>query len=516
MGFVNNSKTDITSPISAKWAGCFTLIGLILLLLLSRLPGLEALPLHNDEGLHLSRALEVWRGHPFWDISDGKIINQWTIAVFYPQNAPVFVGRLATIFVALLGLAAGFSLVRHWFGTMAGVIAGVLWLCCPYLFFYERLALSDAEAGALIVVALWACIHLTQTGRPRDAILTGLFLALATLFKFTAAPFAITITLIVLLTGRRSLRQRIGSLLIIGVVGALCVAIPVIYATLHSGSGFSIALNWLGGLRSTGSTLGVNLDRLGQQLIGLGAPVWSVLLGLGLVLLIIFGLPQTTHTASAAGTNRIAALVTLTACLIPLLLIIGLGSEVMPRHFVVGLPILLVLGGAGLGRLLTTLPSLPLRAAGQLAVIAALTITVMPFFRVAYSAPDQLPLPSLEQHQYLIDYSSGYGLREAVLDFPNTISPPTTPIVASMYADGCHRANFYDPVGFTMRCTDAPGLQAIQTLLKTAPVVYVLAENPPIGLNMASVAFHAVRVKGYPRPGETEATASVALWRVSP
>lgn len=57
------------------WAPCLSLIGLLLLLFLSRLPGLQALPLHNDEGLHLTRALQVWKGHPFWDISDGKIIN---------------------------------------------------------------------------------------------------------------------------------------------------------------------------------------------------------------------------------------------------------------------------------------------------------------------------------------------------------------------------------------------------------------------------------------------------------
>ena len=47
-------------------------LGLVLLLVLwgTRLLALEALPLHNDEGLHLTRAVEVWNGHPFWQISD--------------------------------------------------------------------------------------------------------------------------------------------------------------------------------------------------------------------------------------------------------------------------------------------------------------------------------------------------------------------------------------------------------------------------------------------------------------
>ena len=72
-------------------------IGILLLLALwaTRLNALDLLPIHNDEGLHLTRAVEVWNGHPFWAISDGKIINHWLIAAFYPQNEPVFAGRIA-------------------------------------------------------------------------------------------------------------------------------------------------------------------------------------------------------------------------------------------------------------------------------------------------------------------------------------------------------------------------------------------------------------------------------------
>ena len=86
---------------------------LLLILWLSRIPALDALPLHNDEGLHLTRAVEVWNLHPFWEIRDGKIINQWAIALFYPQNAPVFAGRIATIFVSLIGFAGGYALIRR-------------------------------------------------------------------------------------------------------------------------------------------------------------------------------------------------------------------------------------------------------------------------------------------------------------------------------------------------------------------------------------------------------------------
>src|SRR5579859_4216760 len=100
-------------------------LALVLLLLwfATRLPALDKMPLFVDEGVHLTRAVEVWHGHPFWDISDGKIINHWPIAAFYPQNNPVFMARISTILVSLVGLAAGYALARRWFGQTAGVLA---------------------------------------------------------------------------------------------------------------------------------------------------------------------------------------------------------------------------------------------------------------------------------------------------------------------------------------------------------------------------------------------------------
>jgi hypothetical protein len=145
-------------------------VGLMLVYLLTRLPGLEALPLHNDEGLHLTRAVEVWNVHPFWAISDGKIINHWPIALLDPRNAPIYAGRLPTILIGMIGLAAGYALGRRLVGEPGAVLAAALWIGTPYLFFFERLAFSDAEAGALVVLAVWAAYRIsTQSGKDAKA-----------------------------------------------------------------------------------------------------------------------------------------------------------------------------------------------------------------------------------------------------------------------------------------------------------------------------------------------------------
>lgn len=470
---------------------------LLLALTLSRLPALEALPLHNDEGLHLSRAIEVWNLHPFWEIRDGKVINHWPIALFYPQNTPAFAGRIPTILVALVGLAAAFALAYRMFGLLAALLACALWITSPYLFFYERMAFSDAEAGALVVVSLWACSRFTRSGKGRDAILTGAAFGLATLFKFTAAPFALTLVLLVLFLGRGSVRQRVIGLWLIGLTVAALFAVPILYLVLR-GDGFGIALGWIAGSGSGWlNNLSVNIPRFFEQIAGFGGMGWLILIVVGLVGL--FGpAGRTTRLLGAAG-------------LLPIGAILMLGTDAQSRHFVVALPTLLTLSGIGWAHLL----HLRFGAQGALVLCIVLAVAWFGFAWMAYTAPGTLALPELARYQYLTAHSSGYGLREAMLALPDMIQPADAPVVGSMFPDSCRRANFYAPPGFRLTCADVPA-DSLAAALQTHGAVYVLAEPPPIGMDISAVTSTEARaelVAVYPRPGETTESASVRLWR---
>jgi 4-amino-4-deoxy-L-arabinose transferase-like glycosyltransferase len=223
----------------------WTWLLLLLVLFATRLWNLPQLPLHNDEGLHLTRAVAVWSGHPFWDITDGKIINHWLIAAFYPQNAPDFVARIATVFVGMLGAAAGYATARHLAGYRAGILAIGLWVLSPYLFFYERLAQSDAEAAAMVMVAVWGCLRSTKVWTWRFTLWTGGALALAALMKFTAAPYALVIGLLIFVRGQASLGRRFGHLLGIGLIGIVAFLPPMLYMGLQGQGFFAVALDWV-------------------------------------------------------------------------------------------------------------------------------------------------------------------------------------------------------------------------------------------------------------------------------
>jgi 4-amino-4-deoxy-L-arabinose transferase-like glycosyltransferase len=481
---------------AGRW---LTAILLLLMLWATRLPALDALPLHNDEGLHLRRALEVWNGHPFWDISDGKIINHWLIAAFYPQSAPVFAGRVATLFTSLAGLAAGYALAWRVAGLWGGLLAGALWLGSPYLFFFERLALSDAQAGSLVTLALWLALLVAHSGRWR--LRAGLALGAAALFKFTAVPFALMLTLVVGLLGRGTVRQRVASLLWMALAAALCFAPPLAYLALRGRDFFGVALGWLGGSAGDQPVISANLSRLAEQLTGFGTTAWALLLLVGLALLLVFG--------------RRDGRALLLAALLPLAVMIALGREVLPRHYVAALPVLLALAGCGFGLLINWLAEPRERWTLAGVALALLAFSIIPFMRTAYHDPAALPLPAAVRTQYITDHSAGYGLREAVQALP-VIIEPGVPIIASLFPDSCRRANFYAQPGFALVCVNAPGLPEITQALGESGVVYVLVDNAPlIGLDVTLVDALAQQVAVFPRPAEDAASASVVLWRLS-
>jgi hypothetical protein len=470
----------------------------------ARVPAVDLLPLHNDEGLHLTRAVEVWNFHPFWMISDGKIINHWPIALLYPQNAPAFVGRVPTLLTGLLGLAASYEWTRRRFGMLAAALACTLWITSPYLFFYERTALSDSEAGALIMLNLWAVGHLTAAPTPRHAILVGLTFGTAVLFKFTAAPFALLIAALILLERQHPLGLRLRLLIVVAAAAALCFFVPIAYLLLRGQDVFAVAIGWVSPTGAGARAVSDNLARLWDQLTGFGSLGWSALMLVGLLLLPLLARRRGRVLLAAAG--------------LPLAAIVVLGREVLPRHYVVALPLALTLAGAGLGSALQRLPNPVHRRLAAAAIVLLLVGGGLPYALTAYRDPSRLPLPTAVRTQYITEHSGGYGLREAVVALPATVDQPELPVIGSMFPDSCRRANFYAlPDAPRLTCVEAPGLVQIAAALDAHGGVYVLTDTAPlIGADILVEApaldAQAREIARYPRPGESLDSASVILW----
>jgi len=272
---------------------------------------------------------------------------------------------------------------------------------------------------------------------------------------------------------------------------------------------FSIALGWIGAGGGAGgqASLVGNLERFWLQLMGYGSITWVILLAAGLVLGVWFSAREQTPRWSSLRILIIGAV-------IPLAIMLVLGREVLARHFVVALPLLMVVAGSGLGLGLNRIRN---RASRWMATgfgAAALALGIAPFMLIAYGNPSDLPLPADVRYEHIAAHPSGYGLREAVRSLGNWVTRPNVPVIASMFPDSCRRANF-EAQGIQLVCTDAPGIEAINTSLGEHGAVYILTDTAPlIGVDVTMLAGRATRLAVFPRPGETEAEASVVLWEL--
>jgi hypothetical protein len=181
---------------------------------------------------------------------------------------------------------------------------------------------------------------------------------------------------------------------------------------------------------------------------------------------------------------------------------------------VVALPLALIFAGAGLGLLINLLKLERVRTVLVALVSAALALSVAPFMLQAYADPGHAPLPEGVRTQHISEHSAGYGLREAMRALPDVMSRRDLPVIASMFPDGCKRANFYAVDGLMLTCTAVPGAAEIDAALSAYGAVYVLTdEAPTLGIDVNTVEdVKITRVAVYPRPDETEENASVALW----
>jgi uncharacterized membrane protein len=152
--------------------------GLFVAALALRMPFRSALPYH-------------------WDAAEFTIaVTDYNVALSQP-HAPgyflyIMLGRLVHLFVAdphaslvWLSVIAGSLLVpvmfwlgRAMFDRRTGVIAALLAMTSPLLWFHSEVALSYIVDGLLVCVTVLACWRATRRGTWGDAVLIGVLLAL--------------------------------------------------------------------------------------------------------------------------------------------------------------------------------------------------------------------------------------------------------------------------------------------------------------------------------------------------
>jgi 4-amino-4-deoxy-L-arabinose transferase-like glycosyltransferase len=212
---------------------------LTLACLASRIPGLMRLPIFCDEAIYLRYAQLIRRapwGNALVSLVDPKPpLHYWLLAaVFGATSDPLLAGRLLSVAVGLATTLLVIPLCQELTALSppprskapAGsgskptdlftLFACLLFLSCPFLAFYQRMALAEALLVAETILVTWLSLRLARDPS-RGAMVLGLALGSALLtkqvFSYTLAALPLTAAALwwreLGVSSRRSLLSRL-------------------------------------------------------------------------------------------------------------------------------------------------------------------------------------------------------------------------------------------------------------------------------------------------------------------
>jgi 4-amino-4-deoxy-L-arabinose transferase-like glycosyltransferase len=323
----------------------------------------------------------------------------WLGALVTPLASDLlWANRCLSVAFGLLTLIATVAIADRLFDRRVGLVAGAFYLLCPFTLFYDRLALADACLSALFALTLLLSLRIAAEPRLRFGILAGVVMALGV---YTKAPgvllFAVPLaTAVVLGQGRRAWR----ALLTAYAVGAP----PAAYALWRFVT-----------TRNTADMVGIAtrneqpfLARSAANLAEAAGWLWAfwtptlVILGLaGLAIALVRGRREGLLLAALAAFPLVAFGLTL--------------SRWLPRYLLFGSAPFLVLGAWALclvvDRATTARPG-GFRSAALAVAAAAVLVPSLRFDLALWTNPPRAPLPALDREQFVVGWTSGYGIRD--------------------------------------------------------------------------------------------------------
>jgi len=386
------------------------LLGVLVLCLALRTAQLLAWPIFVDESLYIRAAQLMDPRAPATlltlespDYGGNPPLFAWLMAPLLHLLAdPLRAARLTSALIGALGLLWTWATARTLWGRHAGLLAGFLYALCPFLLFYQRMALLDGLVATCGAGALYYAVRLARRGRTLDAGLLGLCLAAGLLTKILAASLLLLPLLAIVAAHprhRRAVARGAVMAIVIGVGPFLCLL-----ARPYMNTPYSFAFH--GHLQLDGilPTLRIIADQAARWAEGLWlylTPPVLLLAALGLWLV---------------RRERMVLLVGAWAVLGSLPVVAAPNRLFVPRHFLyIAIPLIvlaargvLALAHAVRGRQDARRPVwliLLVCGAASLLALPAIAADV-----TMIAAPTRTPLIPADRFQYVAGWPSGYML----------------------------------------------------------------------------------------------------------
>lgn len=509
-------------------------VALLLIVFAVRAHNALAMPIFNDESLHIGRAQIVWTfDSPATSFTAGKLLGYYWLGAFgFDRLDALHGGRLVFALAVLLGAAATYRVGRALFGYAVGLLALLFYAIAPYLVFYERMILADQLAAAFGMLAVWAGIRLARRPTRRAGLLSGLFVTLAVLAKLTAIPFALVSLAAIWTLGEREPVAPTGS----PWRDRLARIVPPRY---WPALGAAYAFNFITGLPFILFPIFREVQQEPVLVVGTNLFVTSGfhrvfvdnIRALADMLAGFFGAPAVIAGLIAAAwalvTARRRALYLMLCVLLPWSIILLLSPDPSNRYWLPGIPSLLVLVAAGLWRgadaFAQRVGRVPAWAGLALLVGVWAVMIALPFVWHAWIDPLALRVPEHDRWEYYTNFSSGYGWTDAIdalHDLPRSTTSGRVPVVSTIV--GCHALPLVlpDDSAIDYRCPFF-GWQGehldnviadLEDFLATESVTYLLAEPDSPFVDLERIPLRLERLARFERPF---GGVAVEIYRVS-
>ena len=413
---------------------------LLAVCLVLRVVNLGALPIFFDEAGY-TRAAQIAGTLPrpvLWLISlnyGAPPLFSWLAAPFtrlIPD--PLLATRLASAVIGTMGLLVIWAAGRALWGSMAALLAAALYALCPFVLFYNRIALLDGLVATCGAGALFFALELSRHARTRDALALALCLAAGMLTKIFAVSMLLLPVLAVVAAWpaqRRAVRRK-------ALPAALLGLLPLALLLLTPQGG-----GLLSATHTHAHAVAQPLAVIVRQLATWAQALW-LYLTLPVLALAVLGLWTMRHERAARLLGPWALLGGLPPALVP-------GAFLAPRYFLyIAVPILL-LSTRGLLAVAAGLPPHSRRVPAKrvrswdprlsraplwLLVLCGAALTATPAAAADFTmigTPSQTPLVAFDRWQYVTGWPSGYALMHVVTYLHRQEAHGPITVISSMY-----------------------------------------------------------------------------------
>lgn len=380
-----------------------------------RLPNLTLQPIFADEAIYI-RWAQVMRAEPtlrFLPLSDGKTpFFMWAmIPLLKFINDPLLAGRFLSVISGFFTLLGVFFLSKKVFNTKTAFWAGLLYTITPYTVFFDRMALVDSMLSAFTVWVVYFAIWLVRNLRLDIAMILGYVLGGTVLTK---TPGMLNLFILPLsAVGFVRERGKRYSFVKLAILWGVAIAMALgIYNILRLGSNFQM-------LSSR------NADYVFSPIELIGRPLdpfiphfhdiadwfpklltWPILfcIVIGVIYVIVGFLRQMSSGPYVLG------IIVLLWAIVPLILNMAFLRTFTARYLLPEIPLLLMLAGFGVTKLLP-----PLSYIKRIPVFLMLVVLLplpLYFNYFLLTSPGQAPLPNEERKGYFEDWTAGYGFAD--------------------------------------------------------------------------------------------------------